>query len=79
MIIFDETPIYNGMDDEYFNKNYKNYWLSVGRLSQAFFFYLVFLVIIIIFNIVFFVLSKCPVGTKKYERMGLKETYSVQI
>jgi hypothetical protein len=63
MIIFDETPIYNGMDDEYFNKNYKNYWLSVGRLSQAFFFYLVFLVIIIIFNIVFFVLSKCPVGT----------------
>ncbi len=73
MIIFDETPIYNGMDDEYFNKNYKNYWLSVGRLSQAFFFYLVFLVIIIIFNIVFFVLSKCPVGTKNMKEWVSKK------
>ena len=32
MIIFDETPIYNGLDDDYFNINYENYWLSVGRL-----------------------------------------------
>jgi hypothetical protein len=32
MIIFDETPIYNQLDDDYFNKNYRNYWLSVGRL-----------------------------------------------
>lgn len=33
MIVFDETPIYNTLDNDYFNKNYENYWLSVGRLG----------------------------------------------
>jgi len=32
MIIFDETPYYNKLDKDYFNKNYEYYWLSVGRL-----------------------------------------------
>jgi small-conductance mechanosensitive channel len=63
MIIFDETPIYNDLDDDYFNKNYKNYWLSVGRLGQAFFFYLVFLAMIVIANIVCFIFFKINVGT----------------
>lgn len=31
-IIFDETPFYNALDDDFFNKNYEYYWLSVGRL-----------------------------------------------
>lgn len=33
LIIFDETPIYDGLDGDFFNQNYENYWLSVGRLS----------------------------------------------
>jgi hypothetical protein len=32
MIIFDETPYYTLLDDDYFNKNYEYYWLSVGKL-----------------------------------------------
>jgi len=57
MIIFDETPIYNQLDDDYFNKNYRNYWLSVGRLLQAFFFYICILVIIIIANLLIFIIA----------------------
>jgi len=57
MIIFDETPIYNQLDDDYFNKNYRNYWLSVGRLLQAFFFYVCILVIIIIANLLIFIIA----------------------
>ena len=33
MIIFDETPFLPELDQEYFNTNYKNYWLSIGRLA----------------------------------------------
>ena len=36
MIIFDETPLLGELDQDYFNKNYEYYWLSVGRLSQSF-------------------------------------------
>lgn len=64
LIIFDETPIYSGFDDDYFNKNYENYWLSVGRLSQAFFFYIVILVVIVLANIAIFVLFKINFGTE---------------
>jgi hypothetical protein len=63
LIIFDETPIYSGLDDDYFNINYENYWLSVGRLLQSFFFYVVIFVLIIIANIVIFILYKMNFGT----------------
>lgn len=63
MIIFDETPIYNGLDDDYFNINYENYWLSVGRLLQSFFFYILIFVLIIIANIVIWILFKINFGT----------------
>ena len=64
LIIFDETPIYRGFDDDYFNKNYRNYWLSIGRLSQAFFFYVLILAVIVLANIVVFVLFKINFGTE---------------
>lgn len=65
MIIFDETPLYPDLDEDYFNKNYKNYWLSVGRLLQAFFFYCVFLIIIVICNIICFAFYKINIGTQR--------------
>ena len=33
-IIFDDTPYLVDLDNEYFNKNYEYYWLSVGRLAD---------------------------------------------
>lgn len=68
MIIFDETPFYTALDDDYFNKNYRNYWLSVGRLMQAFFFYIVILVVLIIANITIFLLSKIGFGTVSFKK-----------
>jgi len=34
LIIFDKWPLWDNFvfDDDYFNDNYKNYWLSIGRL-----------------------------------------------
>lgn len=65
LIIFDETPFYTALDDDFFNKNYENYWLSVGRLFQAFFFYIVILIIILIINLVVWVLYRMPFGTTR--------------
>jgi hypothetical protein len=48
MIIFDETPFYKKLDDDFFNKNYEYYWLSVGRLLQSFVF-----MCLILFGLVF--------------------------
>ena len=62
MIIFDETPFYPDLDDDYFNKNYRNYWLSVGRLLQAFFFYIVILIGLIIANIITYLFYKLNIG-----------------
>ena len=62
MIIFDDTPFIEDLDKEYFNKNYENYWLSVGKLFQSFFFVCLFLAILILANIVVFGLSKCTNG-----------------
>jgi len=63
MIIFDETPLYNKLDDDFFNKNYENYWLSVGRLLQAFFFYVLILIILLGANFVTFIMFKLNIGT----------------
>ena len=65
MIIFDETPFYTALDDDYFNKNYENYWLSVGRLMQAFFFYMLILIIIIVLHFITFFFFKLNVGTQR--------------
>jgi hypothetical protein len=59
MIIFDETPGFEDtLDKEYFNDNYKNYWLSVGRLFQSFFFVVLFLICILISHLVVFLIYK---------------------
>jgi hypothetical protein len=61
MIIFDDTPFLVDMDNEYFNKNYEYYWLSVGRLAQSFFFVVVLLVLILIANLVVFLIDRANV------------------
>jgi hypothetical protein len=58
MIIFDDTPILEDMDNEYFNVNYERYWLSVGKLFQSFFFVCLFLIILILANLVVFIIHK---------------------
>jgi len=67
IIIFNETPFYKGLDDDFFNLNYKYYWLSVGRLAQSFFFYTVILIGIIIANFLVFILSKTNSGPVKFK------------
>jgi hypothetical protein len=59
LIIFDETPFYQGLDKTFFNENYSNYWLSIGRLSQAFFACIGILVVLLIVHLVFFLMSMC--------------------
>ena len=76
MIIFDETPIYDGFDDDYFNQNYENYWLSVGRLSQALTFYVIFFIILISCHAALKVLHKIGFGTKSLKEQIKK--YLVQ-
>jgi len=58
MIIFDDTPFIEDMDSYYFNQNYEYYWLSVGKMFQAFFFVCVLLVLIILANIIVFAIYK---------------------
>jgi len=67
IIIFNSTPFYKGLDDDFFNLNYKYYWLSVGRLAQSFFFYIVILILIIICNIFVFVMSKLNAGPPNFK------------
>lgn len=65
MILFDRTPIYDALDNDYFNDNYEFYWLSVGKLFQAFFWGGVFLVIILILNLIVFTCTKCNIQNAK--------------
>jgi len=74
MIIFDETPFYDALDDDYFNKNYRNYWLSVGRLNQAFVFYGLFLIVILILNVVVWAIYRMPLGTVR-SKQWIKRKY----
>ena len=67
LIIFNNTPFYQGLDDDFFNINYRYYWLSVGRLAQSFFFYIVIFVLIIIANIFVFVMSKLNAGPASFK------------
>jgi hypothetical protein len=62
LIIFDVTPFYDGLDDDFFNENYSNYWLSIGRLSQAFFACIGILVVLLLLHLVFFLLAMCNKG-----------------
>jgi hypothetical protein len=64
LIVFDQTPFYTGLDDDFFNENYSNYWLSVGRMSQAFFACIGILVILLITHMVFFLCSMCKKGQR---------------
>lgn len=55
-IIFDKWPLWDNFvfDDDYFNDNYKNYWLSVGRLMQAFVACIVLLFLVVAANVTWF-------------------------
>lgn len=65
MIIFDETPLLGELDNDYFNKNYEYYWLSVGRLSQSFLAIVIFIVIILLVNLFVFIINRCKVRSEK--------------
>jgi len=58
MIIFDETPLFSEFDDDYFNKNYEYYWLSVGRLSQSFMAIIIFGIMVLSANLIVFIMSR---------------------
>lgn len=57
-IIFDDTPFIDDLDEEYFNDNYKKYWLSVGKLFQSFFFVCILLGFVLLANVVVFIMYK---------------------
>lgn len=61
LIIFDKWPLWDNFvfDDDYFNDNYKNYWLSVGRLGQAFVACILILILLLIANLIFFLMALC--------------------
>lgn len=58
MIIFDDTPFIEDMDEYYFNDNYEYYWLSVGKMFQSFFFVCVIFACVILANLVVFAIYK---------------------
>ena len=73
MIIFDDTPVLENFDNEYFNKNYEYYWLSVGRLAQSFFFVCVLLILILIANMVVFIIDRANVDNPSINNWAKKK------
>lgn len=63
MVIFDETPFYDKLDDDFFNKNYEYYWLSVGRLLQSFVFMVLILTVLVIAHIFTCCANRCKLGS----------------
>ena len=57
-IIFDDTPYLEQMDEEYFNINYRHYWLSIGKLFQSFFFVCLLFSVLVIANLIVFIIYK---------------------
>jgi len=74
MIIFDDTPFLTELDEDYFNKNYEYYWLSVGRLSQSFFFMCLFFFMILTANLVVLLINRMDVANPKLNRWAKKST-----
>jgi len=60
MIIFDEWPFWENFvfDNDYFNENYKNYWLSIGRLFQAFVATIILAIVVIITHGIFLLIHE---------------------
>jgi len=73
MIIFDDTPLIDDLDKDYFNINYENYWLSVGKLFQAFFFVCVLLIVIIMANIIVFAIHKMNCSNQALNNWAAKK------
>jgi len=73
MIIFDDTPFVVDMDNEYFNKNYQYYWLSVGRLSQSFVACVILLIFVLLANLVVYVINKANVSNPSLNAWAKKK------
>lgn len=56
LVLTNETFIFKDMQNDYFNDNYRYYWLNVAKLGQALFLIVLFGVLLIISNIVVAVL-----------------------
>lgn len=64
LIIFDETPFLPTLDQQFFNKNYKYYKLSVGRLAQAAVGIALVFSLVVISNLIVFIMSKACKNNK---------------
>lgn len=72
-IIFDDTPYLVDLDNEYFNKNYEYYWLSVGRLAQSFFFVCVLAAAIVTANLVVYCLDRANLDNQSCNAWAKKK------
>lgn len=59
LVLTNETFLLKEMEDDYFNQNYRYYWLNVAKLGQALALIAVGFVWVCIVNIIMFILSKC--------------------
>ena len=57
LILFDDSILYKEMSDDYFNINYRYYWLPVSKLIQSLMNILILLVVVVLANLLMFVLS----------------------
>ena len=55
-IFLDDTPLIDGLDDDYFDIYYRNYWLSNGKLYQSFFIICMGLLSIIVAHFIVYVI-----------------------
>ena len=55
-IFLDDTPLIDGLDDDYFDIYYRNYWISNGKLYQSFFIILMGLLSIMVAHFIVYVI-----------------------
>ena len=64
LILFDDSILYTEMNDDYFNINYRYYWLPVSKLLQSLMNILILLVLVVIANLFIFILSSACRSSK---------------
>lgn len=64
LILFDESIFFKEMDDDFFNINYMNYKLAVGKLLQSLMNIMILLVVIVLANIAVYLMSRASSSSK---------------
>jgi hypothetical protein len=65
LILFNDSLFYKDLNYEFFNTNYKYYDLSIGKLIQSLMNLLILLVVVVLTNITFLLLSLCFRGNSR--------------